>query len=500
MREQLQNLVDRLAAYNAAAVMMDWDTSTGSAPEEAGEYTAKLLGILAGEAFALSTSDETVALLKECMKEPSGDEIEQAIVKRLWEEYEKTHSIPQREYQEFHELTSKGMRVWEKAKGAKDFSLFAPTLEQLIEKTKKIKGYQPQKDGLSLYDLMLDEYEKGFTTVELDRFFEGLKKELLPLVKAISEKQDEVRTDFLNRPCDVEKQKTFNRLLAEHLGFDLNRGVIAESEHPFTTSLHNHDVRITSHYDENMVVSAIFSTIHETGHALFEQNNSDDITMTPLSGGSCAVHESQSRMFENMIGRSKAFWEPVYPKFRAAFPGQFEDISLEEFVRGINAAAPSLIRTESDELTYCFHIMIRYELEKMMFDGEVSVDELPKLWNQKYREYLGVEPQNDGEGILQDVHWSGAMFGYFPSYALGNAIAAQLYHAMEKTVDINGALRNGDLSPIRAYLKKHIHQYGTMRETKRLLKDATGEEFNPDYYILYLKDKYSRLYCLSDES
>ena len=491
MREQLQNLVDRLAAYNAATVVMDWDTSTGSAPEEAGEYTAKLLGILAGEAFALSTCDETVSLLKDCMAEPSDDEIEQAVVKRLWEDYEKTHAIPQREYQEFHELTSKGMRVWEKAKGTKDFSLFAPTLGKLIEKAKKIKGYQPKKDGLTLYDLMLDEYEKGFTTAELDRFFDGLKKELMPLVKAISEKQDEVRTDFLNRPCDVESQKAFNRLLAEYLGFDLKRGVIAESEHPFTTSLHNHDVRITSHYDENMVASAIFSTIHET-----EQNNSDEITMTPLSGGSCAVHESQSRMFENMIGRSEAFWEPLYPKFKEVFKGQFDDVSMEEFVRGINAAAPSLIRTESDELTYCFHIMIRYELEKMMFDGEVSVDELPKLWNQKYREYLGVEPENDGEGILQDVHWSGAMFGYFPSYALGNAIAAQLYHAMDKNVDVEKALRSGDLSPIRAYLREHIHQYGTMRETKKLLKDATGEEFNPDYYIQYLKAKYSKLYRL----
>lgn len=496
MREELKNLVDRLAAYNAANVVMDWDVSIGNAPEEADEYTAKLMGILAGEAFALSNSEETVKLLKECMEDPSDDEVETAVVKRLWEDYEQSHSIPQKEYQEYHELVSKGMRIWEKAKEADDYSIFAPVLKQLIDSAKKIKGYQPRKEGYSLYDMMLDEYEKGFITAELDRFFDGLKKELLPLIKEISKKQDIVRTDFLSRPCDVQKQKEFSLMLAEYLGLDMKRGVVAESAHPFTTSLHNHDVRITSHYYEDAVISAIFSTIHETGHGIFEQNNSDKVTMTPLSGGSCAVHESQSRMFENMIGRSEAFWKPLYPKFQETFPEQFQDISLREFVRAINASTPSLVRTEADELTYCFHIMIRYELEKLMFDGEVSVEELPALWNQKYRDYLGVEPNSDAEGILQDVHWSGAMFGYFPSYALGNAIAAQLYHTMEKTVDIDGSLEKGDLSPVRDFLREHIHQYGAMRETKRLLLDATGEEFNPDYYIQYLKEKYTKLYEL----
>ena len=494
MRDDLQNLVDRLAAYNAASVVFDWDTSAGDAPEEASDYTAKLMGILAGESFALSTSEETVKLLKDCMEHPSNDEVETAIVKRLLEDYEKICHIPQKEFVAYQELISKGMNRWEKAKEEKDFSLFAPVLKELIDASKKINGYRPRKDGYSLYDMMLDEYEKGFTTKELDRFFGELKEELLPIVQKISERQELVRTDFLDRNCPVEAQKTFNRFLAEHLGFNFKRGAIAESAHPFTTSLHNRDVRITTHYYEDMITSAIFSTIHETGHALFEQNNDDQITMTPLSGGSCAVHESQSRMFENMIGRSEPFWAPIYPKFQEIFSEQFGDISLDEFVRGVNASKPSLIRTESDELTYCFHIMIRYELERELFDGDLSVDELPKLWNQKYREYLGVEPENDAEGVLQDVHWSGAMFGYFPSYALGNAIAAQLYHAMEQVVDIDGSLRSGDLEPIRAYLREHIHQYGTMKETKQLLLNATGEEFNPSYYIQYLKDKYTKLY------
>lgn len=496
MRDDLQNLVDRLAAYSAAGVLFDWDTSAGDAPEEAADYTAKLVGILAGESFALCTSDETVKLLKDCLEHPSDDEVETAIVKRLWEDYEKICHIPKEEYIAYQELVSKGMNRWERAKDEKDFSLFSPVLKELVEMSKKINGYRPRKEGLTLYDMMLDEYEKGFTTKELDRFFGELKDELLPIVKKVSEKQDIVRTDFLTRNCSIDEQKHFNYVLAEYLGFDHTRGVIAESAHPFTTSLHNRDVRITTHYYENMITSAIFSTIHETGHAIFEQNNSDRITMTPLAGGSCAVHESQSRMFENMIGRSEAFWEPVYPKFQEIFEEQFGDVTLEEFVRAVNAAKPSLIRTESDELTYCFHIMIRYELERELFDGDLSVDDLPKLWNQKYREYLGVVPENDAEGVLQDVHWSGGMFGYFPSYALGNAIAAQIYHAMGKKVDIDGALRSGDLEVILAYLREHIHQYGAMRETKRLLLDATGEEFNPSYYIQYLKDKYIKLYEL----
>lgn len=496
MRDDLQNLVDRLAAYSAAGVLFDWDTSAGDAPEEAADYTAKLVGILAGESFALCTSDETVKLLKDCLEHPSDDEVETAIVKRLWEDYEKICHIPKEEYIAYQELVSKGMNRWERAKDEKDFSLFSPVLKELVEMSKKINGYRPRKEGLTLYDMMLDEYEKGFTTKELDRFFGELKDELLPIVKKVSEKQDIVRTDFLTRNCSIDEQKHFNYVLAEYLGFDHTRGVIAESAHPFTTSLHNRDVRITTHYYEDMITSAIFSTIHETGHAIFEQNNSDRITMTPLAGGSCAVHESQSRMFENMIGRSEAFWEPVYPKFQEIFEEQFGDVTLEEFVRAVNAAKPSLIRTESDELTYCFHIMIRYELERELFDRDISVDDLPKLWNQKYREYLGVVPENDAEGVLQDVHWSGGMFGYFPSYALGNAIAAQIYHSMEKKVDIDKALRSGDLEAILAYLREHIHQYGAMRETKRLLLDATGEEFNPSYYIQYLKDKYIKLYEL----
>ena len=496
MRDDLQNLVDRLAAYSAAGVLFDWDTSAGDAPEEAADYTAKLVGILAGESFALCTSDETVKLLKDCLEHPSDDEVETAIVKRLWEDYEKICHIPKEEYIAYQELVSKGMNRWERAKDEKDFSLFSPVLKELVEMSKKINGYRPRKEGLTLYDMMLDEYEKGFTTKELDRFFGELKDELLPIVKKVSEKQDIVRTDFLTRNCSIDEQKHFNYVLAEYLGFDHTRGVIAESAHPFTTSLHNRDVRITTHYYEDMITSAIFSTIHETGHAIFEQNNSDRITMTPLAGGSCAVHESQSRMFENMIGRSEAFWEPIYPKFQEIFEEQFGDVTLEEFVRAVNAAKPSLIRTESDELTYCFHIMIRYELERELFDRDISVDDLPKLWNQKYREYLGVVPENDAEGVLQDVHWSGGMFGYFPSYALGNAIAAQIYHSMEKKVDIDKALRSGDLEAILAYLREHIHQYGAMRETKRLLLDATGEEFNPSYYIQYLKDKYIKLYEL----
>ena len=228
---------------------------------------------------------------------------------------------------------------------------------------------------------------------------------------------------------------------------------------------------------------------------MYEQGISDEITMTPIGGGtSMGMHESQSRFYENCLGRSYEFWLPIFDKVKEFFPEELSGVTLEEFYRAINYSAPSLIRTQADELTYSFHVMIRYEIEKLIFNGEVEIADLPAIWNQKYEEYLGVVPQTDAEGILQDVHWSGGMFGYFPSYALGSAIAAQLYHHMEKVMPLKEYLKEANLAPIRDYLKEHIHQYGGAKKTQELLKETTGETFNPDYYVQYLTEKFTRLY------
>ena len=364
-----------------------------------------------------------------------------------------------------------------------------------MEYKKKFAGYS-KKEGGSLYNVLLDGYEESFHVEELDRFFSKLKEEIIPLLKKV-EQAEEINDSFFYQEYDIEKQKEFNVFLAEYMGFNFKRGVIAESEHPFTTSWHNHDVRITTHYYKDNLSSAILSTIHEGGHALYEQGIRDEFTQTLVGdGASCAMHESQSRFYENVLGRSEAFWEPLYPKLQDTFPKQLGQVSLGQFVRALNKVKADFIRTEADELTYCLHIMVRYELEKQMIEEDVPVDKLPGLWNQKYQEYLGITPNNDKEGILQDVHWSMGDIGYFPSYALGNAFAAQIYHTMKKELPVEELLRKGKIAEITAYLREHIHQYGASKEPREMLKALTGEEFNPDYYIQYLKEKFEQVYQL----
>jgi carboxypeptidase Taq len=241
----------------------------------------------------------------------------------------------------------------------------------------------------------------------------------------------------------------------------------------------------------------MFSIIHEGGHALYEMNIDDSLTQTLVgTGASMGMHESQSRFYENIIGRSEAFWAPIYNKLVDTYPENLKNISLEHFIKGINKAEPSLIRTEADELSYPLHIIIRYEIEKMIFSGEADVEKLPQLWNKKYEEYLGISPQNDAEGILQDTHWSFGEFGYFPSYAIGSAVASQLYAKILDLMPFEDYLREGNLTPIREFLRDNIHKYGATKNTNQILKDVTGEEFNPDYYIDYLKNKYEKLYEL----
>ena len=286
-----------------------------------------------------------------------------------------------------------------------------------------------------------------------------------------------------------------NRRLAEHVGFDFTRGVIKESVHPFTTNLHNKDVRITTAYREHNLESALFSTIHESGHALYEMHIADDLTATPAgSGTSMGMHEGQSRLFENNFGRSRAFWVPLFQDLKDTFPKQLADVDLDTFILGINKSSPSLIRTEADELTYSLHILIRYEIEKMIFEKDMDVDKLPEIWNKKYEEYLGVTPEKDSEGILQDIHWACGNFGYFPSYALGTAIAAQIYAHLKHVMPLDDYLRAGNFQPINEYLKEHIHCFGKTKTTNEILQDMMGEDFNPQYYVDYLKEKYEELY------
>lgn len=494
--EELQPFLDKDMAINTALTLLSWDNET-LAPEESIEYTAKAMGVLADEAFRSFVNPEVRGVLTKLDEHKDElEDTEKAILKKLLKNYEQMEKIPPEENKEYSELTAVAGNIWAKAKNNNNYVEYAPTLDKIIKFQKKFAGYR-RKDGEKLYDILLNDYEEGFSTEKLDTFFNKIKEEIVPLIKEVAKRQDQIDKSYNYLSYDVKKQEEFGRFLAEYIGFDFKKGVIAESEHPFTTNLHNHDVRITTHYYENNLESSLFSIIHEGGHAIYEMQIADELTLTPVGGGaSMGMHESQSRFFENVIGRSEEFWTPIYPKLQETFKEQLKDVSLQQFLAGINKSVPSLIRTEADELTYTLHIIIRYEIEKMFLDGDVDVMKLPEIWNQKYEEYLGIKPTSDKEGILQDVHWSMGSIGYFPSYALGSAIAAQIYYHIKTVMPFEQYLKEGNLAPIREYLKEHIHKFGETKNTNEFLMDMMGEELNADYYVRYLKEKYTKLYNL----
>ena len=373
--EKLQPYLDKAMALLTARNLFEWDNQT-LAPIEAADYTSKVIGILADEYMKCLINDDVKKLVKKLKEEDEQQELtpkEKAIVKELNKTIEELESIPPQEYREFNELTSLSNRAWVKAKKENDYSHFAPYLKKVIDYKIKFAKYRAKKDQ-EPYEVLLRDFEECFGIKDLDLFFDKIKREIVPLLKKVAKKADTIDKSYNFLKYDIEKQREFCRYLCGYIGFDFNKGVIAESAHPFTLNLHNHDVRITNRFIENNLESAIFSVIHETGHALYEMNIDDSLTQTPVGGGaSMGMHESQSRFYENIIGRSEAFWAPIYQKLVDTYPENLKDISLTHFIKGINKSEPSLIRTEADELSYPLHIIIRYEIEKMIFSGEADV-------------------------------------------------------------------------------------------------------------------------------
>ena len=489
--EKLQNQLEKAMALQTAMVLFEWDNET-AAPKEAAERTAAVIGSLSSQYLDIMTGEKLKTALEECSGQMSEmTEVEQAIVRETKEEVEKLERIPADEYRSFAELTARATGIWADAREKKDFSLFAPVLKEIVDYQKRFASYQA-KEGQKLYDVMLDNYEKDFGMKELDEFFRVVKEGIVPLLKESAKRSEQIDDSFLSAGYTEEQQEKAARFLAEYVGFDFDRGILAVSAHPFTTNLHNKDVRITTHYLYR-IDSSIYSVIHESGHAVYELGIRDDLTQTPAGqGASMGMHESQSRFFENIMGRNRNFWVPIYGNMQEIFGSPLKEVSLDDFLAAVNKTIPGLIRTEADELSYCLHVLVRYEIEKLMIEENAEIDSLPELWNDKYEEYLGIRPKNDGEGILQDIHWSQGSFGYFPSYALGNAFGAQLYHKMKQEMDFDGLLREGRADAIREYLREHIHQYGKLKTSRQLLKDATGEDFNPAYYVEYLTERYGK--------
>ncbi len=498
--EEFLQYYKKVRDYERVAALIEWDLQT-QVPDMGVDGLVDCMGTISAKKFELETSEHMGELLNQLL-EPSEyeklEEYQKTVIRKAKKYYDRDKNVPVDFYEEYSILTAKAGDIWQRAKRADDYKQFEPYLKKVIEMTKQLAKYQ--SGGREVYEVLLDNNEEGMSGEIIDGLFEEIKQELLPLVKKITEKKQKFKQETEEKFCgsyDIYKQKEFSRYLLEYIGFSFDSGVMAESEHPFTTALSNKDVRLTDHYTEEDIIDAIFSMIHEGGHGIFEQHVSDKFDETPLF--SCrflGLHESQSRFFENILGHNINFWKPIYGKLSEIFPN-FKEIPLEIFYQKINEVRPSFIRTSSDEVTYCFHIIIRYEIEKEIFSGKLELSDIPKRWNEKMQEYLGITPQRDSEGALQDTHWSGGAFGYFPSYLLGSIYDGMFLEKIEEELGcVDDILANGEIKKITHWLNENIHQYGSSREPKEVLQKVCGKEISAKPLIRYFKKKYQNIYAL----
>lgn len=493
-KEKLTAYLNTAAALQHASGLVYYDGVT-IAPEGSARVRPNTMGELSRISYELTCSPDTIEMLETLRADPASlTAVEKRTVEELWRDYDRTSRIPKEEFVEMTRLRAEAEAVWHTAKEENDYPAFAPYLAKTFEMAKRISGYtDPDKDP---YDAALDRFERGMTRADCDAFFAALREKIVPLMQRIGDAQ-QIDDAPLHGHFPVEKQRAFSDFLMEVLSMDKTRCIIGETEHPFTINFSKHDVRITTHYYEDNLASSLYSVVHEGGHALYELGTGDELLHTGLdSGVSMAIHESQSRFYENIIGRSRPFCALILPYLKKTFPESLSGVTEDAFYRMINRSEPSLIRTEADELTYSLHVMVRYELERAMFDGSITADELPGEWNRLYRQYLGVTVPDDRRGILQDSHWSGGSIGYFPSYALGSAYGAQILSVMEKDFDVYGSItKNGNLSEINEWNRTHIWIHGCMYDPTDLFRRVAGE-FDPAFYTDYLTHKYEEIYRL----
>ena len=494
-KEELMVLQKKMAAFNHATSLIYYDGAT-IAPKGTAENRAITMSILSEESYKLAVAKETVELLEylDSNKDQLSQE-EKRMVEILIKDIKDMQKIPMDEYVAYQEMLVNADAVWHEAKEKSDFAMFEPYLQKIFDTNKKFAGYlNPDMDP---YDYWLNEFEGGLSKKVCDEFFGKLRGRIVPLIASIKSKpqvSDAVRFGHFSDAS----QEELARYLMNKMGLDTDKVCLGTTEHPFTTSIGSHlDERITTHYLEDDFVSSMYSVVHEGGHALYDTGSKREYAFTVLDGGvSMGIHESQSRFYENIIGRSKAFCKFIFPKLSELYPEQMEKYDANDLYLAVNKVEPSLIRTEADEVTYALHVMVRYEIEKAVMSGELEVHDIPKRWNELYKEYLGVDVPNDKQGCLQDSHWSGGAVGYFPSYALGSAYGAQFLSLMKKDVDVDKCAESGDFAPINAWNREHIWQYGSLYKPAELLKKVLGADFDPEYYIQYLENKCREIYHL----
>lgn len=491
----LASLIARLKRANTLGSvlgLLQWDEQV-NLPPASGDRRAAQLALLAELHHRAATEPEIGALLARLEQAPAAAESDEAvIVRHARRDYDRAAKLPVEFVAEKATLDSEAYHVWTRARAESDFALFAPYLQRQLDMARREAAYLGHADRP--YDYFLDRFDPGLTEAQVEKLFAELRAGLVPFVREIVSSPIKAPEDLL-QGFPVAAQDAFLREVTAALGFDYQRGRIDVAVHPFCSG-DAADTRMTTRYKEDQPLDSLFSAIHETGHGLYEQGLPIDALGTALGEAvGMAIHESQSRLWENQVGRSRAFWRHFEPRLRAKFPGQLDSVSSEDLYLAINKVGLTPIRTQSDEVTYNLHIILRFEIERGLFAGRITVAELPEVWRKLSKELLDLVPENDAKGVLQDVHWSGGAFGYFPSYCLGNMIAAQFWAAVRRALpDLEGDFARGDFSRLLAWLRTHIHQHGKRHDTRELVRRVAGEEISPRHLLEYLRERYAPLY------
>lgn len=491
--EKLKTRLFELSHLTSILNLLYWDQEVNMPPKavESRAISISYLSTILHNKFVEIDSDGLLTKLQKQLLTKKLTAQEAVIVAETWRNFQREKKLPESFVKELAETTSKAQHIWAQARKADNFQMFLPWLTKIVKLKKQeaeLVGYKT-----SPYDALLDTYEPGMTSAEAFKILENLKDFLIPFLKKLTATKSKTASHRLKGKFPLPAQIDFNKLVAKNIGFDFEAGRMDTSTHPATFGSHPHDIRLTTRYRENDLYYSLGSTIHETGHGLYEQGLPVEHFGTPLAESiSLGIHESQSRLWENLIGKSLPFWKYFYPKLQKEFPIPFQKLPLHDFHKIINEVHPSLIRTEADEISYNLHIIIRFEIEKAIIEGTIDLADLPKIWKQKYQKYLGIDVPSDSLGVLQDVHWSGGMIGYFPTYTFGNLYSAQFYHQMSKDIpDLDKKISTGKFQEINHWLRKNIHIHGKTYQAADLIKKVTGEPLDSKYFIQYLSKKYS---------
>lgn len=490
--EKYRLLLRKIADIQFASGLLNWDQETYM-PEKGADTRAQQLSTLSGIAHELSTSNELGELLESLSTDTSLDAKQQSNIRHSLKSFRDQKKYTTAFVEEMSRTISETFQSWQKAKENNNFQLYAPQLKKLVELKRKeaqLLGFKEHP-----YDALLDQYEPGATTKELEVLFRDVRDQLVDFVKELASR-GQVQDGFMYQHFDKDLQWKFGLEILQKMGYDFSSGRQDISTHPFTINFGAQDVRVTTRINENDLNEMIWSCIHEGGHALYEQGiPASEYGLPSGEYLSLGIHESQSRLWENNVGRGLPFWKANYPALQTLFPEQLGKVDLNDFYKAMNIVKPSLIRTSADELTYHFHILIRFEIEKALIEGSVQVDELPAIWNSKYKEYLGIDVPNDASGVLQDIHWSHGSFGYFPTYSLGSFYAAQFYHQAEKEIPfLENELAQGNNLVLLHWLREKIHQYGKIYSASEICERITGEKLNFQYFMDYARKKYLEIY------